>query len=428
MIKVRFAPSPSGDLHVGNVRTALFNWLFAKKNNGKFVLRIEDTNKEESNQKNIDAIIDSLKWLGLDWDEGYGKENSNRYQQSLNFDKYKKYADILIEKNLAKWITDKDHPNPVLKFIVKKDEFINFNDGVRGEVSFSTNEIDDFSIMKHDGTPLYNLSVVIDDHEMEITDVIRGEDGISNTPRQILLYRAFGFNEPKFFHVSFILGQDGQKYSKSHGDTSIRQFKEKGYTPEAMLNYLYLLGIKRNGSSKETMNIDDMINGFSSNGFLKNPAIFDVNKLNFLNAYHIRTSNKIFDYSKHFINMKHSLIPDLNLAIDTIKGNCTFLTDIPTNLNIFCDDPICKLSEDQIKIITLLKNKIEYNRFPLNNDEAKELFKQSIKELNIEPKIFYETLKLALVNRESCPELFKIILVLGKDKTLIRLNNSIKEK
>jgi len=280
MVRTRFAPSPTGYLHIGGARTALYNWIFARQNNGKFVLRIEDTDAERSTEESIEAILESMKWLNLDWDEGPEKDGDyGPYFQSKRLDIYNKYLDKLIEegkayrcfctpeelaekkekarkekkqykydgkcRNLSKEEINKnlkENKPFVIRLKVPQNEEIIFNDIVRGEIKVNTSIYDDFIIRRSDGYPVYNFAVVIDDALMKINYVIRGDDHISNTPKQILIYKALDFKVPDFAHLSMILGEDKTRLSKRHGATSIQQFKEEGYLPEALINYLARLG------------------------------------------------------------------------------------------------------------------------------------------------------------------------------------------
>ena len=274
MVKVRFAPSPTGNLHIGSARTALFNWLYARHNNGKFILRIEDTDKERSKEEYLDEILGSLKWLFMSWD-------GELVFQSKRFDIYRKYAQVLVEKKLAYL------EGPAIIFKVEKGKTVPFDDMIRGRVEFSTNDIKDQVLIKSDGTPTYNFACVIDDHEMEISHVIRGDDHISNTPKQVMLYEALGFGLPKFAHIPLILSKDGGRLSKRHGATSITEYKNMGFLPDALVNYLSLMGWAP-GNDVEILPLEEIIRLFDVKDVNKTGAIFDIDKLSWMNGQYIK--------------------------------------------------------------------------------------------------------------------------------------------
>lgn len=316
MIRVRIAPSPTGYLHVGTARTALFNYLFARKEGGIFILRIEDTDIKRSSQEMVDVILDSLTWLGLEWDEG-------PYFQSERFDIYRRYAEKLVSEGKAYYcyctpeeikerkekvqnrgkvwkydrrclyLTDEERKRfegegrpKAIRFLVP-DGKTDFDDLIHGKIERENQDIEDFVLIKSDGTPGYNFSVVIDDHEMGITHVIRGDDHISNTPKQILVYRALGWDEPAFAHVPLILGQDRSKLSKRHGAVAVSYYRDQGILPEAFVNFLALLGWSP-GEDREIFSMDELIKVFSLERVGKKPAIFDINKLLWMNQEYIR--------------------------------------------------------------------------------------------------------------------------------------------
>ncbi len=321
-VRVRFAPSPSGDLHVGNARTALFNWLFARSRGGTYILRIEDSDADRSDEAAVAAIVASLAWLGLAADEGWGQGGPHEpYRQSLAADLYRAAAKPLLEAGRAYWCFDPPRgaggiredpgpkrPHPDLGFAPAEVErrraaggspSLRFNafglegaaawdDLVRGRVEVDLDEIRDFTLMKGDGTPVYNWACVVDDHRMGVTDVLRGEDGISNTPRQLLLYRFLGWEPPRFGHLSFILGPDGAKLSKRHGDTGVGSLRKRGYLPEALLNYLALLGLGGEGEGSEVFTREELKARFDPARLVSKPAVFDLGKLDFLNAHWLR--------------------------------------------------------------------------------------------------------------------------------------------
>lgn len=312
-VVTRFAPSPTGFLHVGGARTALFSWLYARANGGEFVLRIEDTDIERSTPEAIDAILAGMEWLGLNWEKGpyYQTQRFDRYkeviEQLLAEDKaYKCYCSVerldeLREKqmaagekprydgkcrDLAEQVSDRQQPN-VIRFKNPKDGKVIFNDHIRGQIEISNTELDDLIIQRSDGTPTYNFCVVIDDWDMGMTHVIRGEDHINNTPRQLNIMKALGAPEPEYAHVSMILGDDGKKLSKRHGAVSVMQYRDDGYLPEAVLNYLVRLGWSH--GDQEVFSLDEMKSLFTLDGISKSASAFNTEKLNWLNQHYMKT-------------------------------------------------------------------------------------------------------------------------------------------
>ena len=350
-IKVRFAPSPTGPLHIGGARSALFNYLLARRYSGKMVLRIEDTDLERSSRESEENIIESLKWLGLDWDEGpdVGGE-FGPYRQTERLQIYTEMAQKLIDqgmayrcycseeeleeqrqafiakgelprysgccRNLTKEQEEKylsEGRKPVIRSKVPKDQMIIINDMVRGTVNFESNGIGDFVIVKSDGIPTYNFAVTVDDHLMQISHVIRAEEHLSNTPRQILIYEALGWEKPTFAHISLILGKDKTKMSKRHGATSVVQYREQGYLPEAVVNFLALLGWAP-GGEEEIFTMEQLIEQFSLDRVAKNPAVFDMDKLRWFNGYYIRQSSveRITDLALPYLKEAGYLPQEIN--------------------------------------------------------------------------------------------------------------------
>jgi glutamyl-tRNA synthetase len=276
-IRVRFAPSPTGHLHIGGVRTALFNWFYARHQKGKFLLRIEDTDQTRSEQEFVDEIQESLAWLGLDWDEEI------RYQ-SEDLPKYQKAAEKLISEKRASRI---DTESQAVIFHVDPEAAITFTDIVHGDISFQGKEIGDIVIIKSDGFPTYNFACVVDDHEQKITHVIRGDDHITNTPKQVALFSALGYALPQFAHIPLILGSDGAPLSKRHGSVSLQAYIKEGYLREGLINYLSLLGWGAEGG-QEFFTIAQLMKKFSLKRISKTNATFDVMKLKAINARHIK--------------------------------------------------------------------------------------------------------------------------------------------
>ena len=281
-MKLRIAPSPTGNLHIGNARTALFNWLYAKANNGKFLVRIDDTDTERSTDEYEKNIIENLRWLGLDWDEGIEVGESNEtYRQSSRFERYIEVAEELEKKGLAY------REEGALRFKVPDDGDINFEDIVRGSMSFNLNDIEDFVILRSDNSPTYHLASTVDDIDYEITMIARGEDILSSTPKHILLMNALDAKHPDFCHLPLLFGPDGKKLSKRHGDTSVSAFKDKGILPESLFNYMCLLGWSP-GNDLEIFDKKLAIEKFDLKNVLPNPAIFDTKKLLWMNGQYIR--------------------------------------------------------------------------------------------------------------------------------------------
>ncbi|HKJ01437.1 MAG TPA: glutamate--tRNA ligase, partial [Longimicrobiales bacterium] len=313
-VRVRFAPSPTGYLHVGGARTALFNWLLARKEGGAFVLRVEDTDQARNRDEHTEAILHGMTWLGLDWDEGplFQSEGVARHKaEALRLlAEGKAYRDFCVPDEVRAEAQARGmHPSRVARekadalgaegserrvaageaFAVRfrvPDGETRFTDLVHGDMRFANDDVDDLVILRSDGTPVYNLAVVVDDHEMRISHVIRGDDHISNTPKQALLYRALGYPEPVFGHVPLILGPDGKRLSKRHGATAVGDYEAQGILPEAMVNFLALLGWNP-GDEREVMERAELIQAFTPERILKKSSVFDLDKLSWLNGRHL---------------------------------------------------------------------------------------------------------------------------------------------
>jgi len=328
-MKSRFAPSPTGYLHIGGARTALFAWLWAKKTSSKFLLRIEDTDKERSTQTSVDAILDGMEWLGLDYDEGpiYQSDRTERYNEVINellsngkayyCDCSKERLEEMRENQIAKkekpkydgCCRDKALKNGVIRFLNPDDGLVVFHDFVKGEVRISNSELDDLIISRTDGSPTYNLTVVVDDHDMEIDCVIRGDDHINNTPKQINLYKAMGWPLPEFAHVPMILGSDGSRLSKRHGALNLLAYRDEGFLPEALLNYIVRLGWS-NGD-QEIFSVEEMIDLFELKNINNSPASFNQEKLEWINQSYIKSTdiNNLVENLKWHLN-------NLNINVD----------------------------------------------------------------------------------------------------------------
>lgn len=375
-VRVRFAPSPTGYLHVGGARTALYNFLFAKKNNGKFILRIEDTDEARSTQESLKMVIDDLKWLGLTWEEGPHPENLadmgpyGPYKQSERLSVYKKFADELLQKGQAYYcfLTDaeievqrqaamttgkpyqinspyqdwplekslakiKEGGKAVVRFKtqhLKKDYIL--NDLVRGEVRFPSDMVGDFVLLRSGGMPVYNFCCAVDDHMMQISHVFRAEEHLPNTLRQMMIYEGLGWTLPQFGHLSVILDEDRQKLSKRKGATSCHQFSEEGYLPEALKNFIALLGWSH-AEGKEIMSMQEMIDGFSVDRLHSAGAVFDGVKLKWMNAQHLRalSDQELWAQIKPFLKRANLTLPsDLEWAhksVQTFRSSMETLQD-----------------------------------------------------------------------------------------------------
>lgn len=278
--RVRFAPSPTGYLHVGGARTALFNWLLARRHGGTFILRIEDTDVQRSSWEMVSGILDGLSWLGIDWDEGPQVGGPHApYFQSERLDRYREAARDLLARGLA--VEDEG----AIRFKVPEGQ-TTFLDSVHGPIAFDNEHIENFVILRSDSHPTYHLSVVVDDIDMQVTHIVRGDDHISNTPKQVLLYHAFGATPPAFAHVPLIMGPDKKRLSKRHGATSVMEYEKQGYLPEAMFNFLALLGWGT-GSDDELFTREDLIQRFALEGISGGNAVFNVDKLDWFNHQHL---------------------------------------------------------------------------------------------------------------------------------------------
>jgi glutamyl-tRNA synthetase len=322
-VVTRIAPSPTGVLHIGTARTALFNYLYAKQNGGKFILRIEDTDKDRSKKEYEDNILEAMNWLGLSFDQFH--------RQSERTDIYKKYLNKIIDSGHA-YISKEatGERTEVIRFKNPNKEIV-FDDMIRGEIKFDTTELGDFVIAKSLEEPLYHLAVVVDDFEMGITHILRGEDGISNTPRQILIQEAIGAKTPKYGHLPLILGADKSKMSKRHGATSISEYKEKGYSKEAIINYLAMLGWNP-GTEKEIFSLDELIKEFDINKIQKSGAVFNLEKLDWFNKEHLKNvpEEVVLEKIKSAITEK---FPNKKTDDEFLKRISPQITERISNLN-----------------------------------------------------------------------------------------------
>jgi glutamyl-tRNA synthetase len=431
-VRVRFAPSPTGNLHIGSVRTALFNYLFARHHSGKFLIRIEDTDKERSKKEYEEDILAGLNWLGMHSDEPL-------VYQAQRLERHKKYIDKLLAEGKAY----KDKDTPAIYFRVPTEGETVIDDVVKGPIIFQNKDFKDQVILKSDGSVTYNFGVVIDDAEMAITHVIRGEDHISNTPKQIFFYQALGFNLPKFAHIPMILGPDRSKLSKRHGATSINEYRKQGYLPEALNNYLALLGWTP-ADSVELMSMDELITKFDLDRASKSNSIFDLQKLNWMNGQKIRgyAFNELLDKLQEFLppQYKELLMADPAKAQQiflAIKDNLELAGDFAKAVNVFFnqelnisaeDQETIKLSDSQ-KVLKVFIQKAEHLKLSANYEQNYELvhnlIEEILKESGLKKSQVLKPLRIAISGAHAGPGLKYLIVLLGLNTVVERIKQCV---
>ena len=449
MIKTRFAPSPTGYLHIGGIRTALFNYAFAKKNQGEFYLRIEDTDEARSNQEAVDKILQGMDWLNLNHDGEiiYQSKNKDRHKEVIqdllkNGSAYECYCskEELDEMRLAyehkglkpkydgRWRpeTGKTLPTkpadiqPVIRFKNPPTGFIKWDDLVKGSISVSNEELDDLILQRSDGTPTYNLSVVVDDIDMGITHVIRGDDHINNTPRQINIYKACGFDVPQFAHLSMILGEDGQKLSKRHGAASVTDYMDLGYLPESINNYLARLGWSHGDA--EIFSLEQMCQWFSFDKVTSSASQFDLKKLNWINNHYIKTKN--YDDIKTLLASKFMANDfdesKLQLIFELYKDRCHTLRDFEQHAETILgesrqideDLKIKYLNQDTLQHLKSLS--IEFNNSDFSIGAIESTLKNFVKNRELKFPQIAMPLRVVLLGADQSPSIGHIIAIIGK--------------
>jgi glutamyl-tRNA synthetase len=452
-MKSRFAPSPTGYLHIGGARTALFAWAWAKKQHGKFVLRIEDTDLKRSTQASVNAILQGMDWLGLDYDEGpfYQTDRFDRYKQVVQqlLDEKKAYycecskerlqtlrEDLIKQGKKTKYdgcCQDKNLNAGVVRFNNPEEGLIVFNDVVKGQISINNKELDDLIIARSDGIPTYNLTVVVDDHDMQIDCVIRGDDHINNTPKQINLYQALGWDLPEFAHLPMILGSDGVRLSKRHGAVSVMAYRDAGFLPEALLNYLARLGWSH--GDQEIFSIDEIVKLFELKNINKAPASFNHDKLLWLNQETIKNSsveNLLNNLTWHLQSQAIIITdtPNIKTIVQHLQDRCRTLVDMVGKVKMFYQDFDTfdeKLAKKHFKDKTPLKHlliKLE----ALNTWQANDI-KQAVKQVCLELNIGFgkvgQPFRLALSGNGNAGSIDIVAELVGKDKALSRLKMAI---
>ncbi|HBI37602.1 MAG TPA: glutamate--tRNA ligase [Spirochaetia bacterium] len=480
-VRVRYAPSPTGYQHIGGVRTALFNYLFAKANNGDFILRIEDTDQTRYFDGALDDIYQTFKWLGIEYDEGPDKNGPfGPYIQSERIALYKEYAEKLVETGHAYYcycdsgrlerikkiqeanklppgydrhcrtlsaeeIEEKKQSGiqPVIRFKAPLDGKTSFEDTILGRIEVDNNTLQDFVLLKSDGFPTYHLANIIDDHFMEITHVLRAQEWIPSTPNHVLLYKAFGWDHPQFCHMPMVMGEDGKKLSKRHGATQVIEFR-KAYLPEALLNFIALLGWSYNDKD-EFFSLQELAKIFDIKRINSSPAIFDYKKLNYFNGSYIRKSSQekiiglILPYyieaglisknpTKEELDYLHTIMP-------LVQERLELLTDAPLYSDFFFGDyppyktweMIVPKNTEKSKIIEVLSMAKEMLE-ALGEKDDKELEAEiySITEkLGVKAGAVFMPLRIAITGVNKSPELFPVMHILGKERSLKRIENAI---
>ncbi len=458
-VKTRFAPSPTGYLHVGGARTALFSWLYARHMGGKFVLRIEDTDTERSTQSAMDAIIESMQWLKINWDEGpyYQTKRLERYQEVINklLEEGKAYKCCCTRERLDEVRQeqmkrgqiprydghcrdahlDPDDSRPyVVRFKTPREGVTAFDDVVKGHLEFKNSQLDDWVIQRSDGIPTYNFCVVVDDWDMGITHVIRGDDHVNNTPKQINLYHALGAEVPVFCHVAMILGEDGAKLSKRHGAVSVMQYREDGYLPEAVVNYLLRLGFSH--GDQEIFSKDEMIALFNLDAISKSASAFNNKKLDWLNAHYMKTlstdevaSELAWHLAKKGVDLSKG--PDLKLVVKAYAERCHTLKEMAektgylfADFNDYDQKGVKKwIKEDSALILQKSCEVIKNCSF--TPDELDKALEEMAGQMNIGMGQVGQPLRLALTGTAASPGIGDTLYLVGKERSLERIEKAV---
>jgi glutamyl-tRNA synthetase len=462
-VRVRFAPSPTGHLHIGGARTALFNWLYARHNKGSFILRIEDTDRTRSTEDYIDSIIEGMKWLNLDWDEG-------PYRQMDRFDVYRRYTEKLLDEGKAYYcycspeeleqrrkeaLAQGKSPKydgrcrklrepiagrkPVVRFRMPLEGEIVVHDLIRGDIIFDNKLLDDLIIMRSDGTPTYNFTVVVDDVDMNITHVIRGDDHLNNTPKQIHIYSALGYQIPLFAHLPMILGSDKTRLSKRHGATSVIAYRDMGYLPEALVNYLVRLGWSY--GDQEVFTINELIEHFSFENVGKSAAVFNPDKLLWLNGQYIMTSSSaqlaelVLPFLLREKIVSDSSLPDkgwLAKAIDTLKERSKTLLELAGSLRYYIEEDVEYNVKAREKFLNekYLPNLMEAREALNGVDDfttagIEKVFTSLVARLNTKLGSVAQPVRVAITGKAESPGIFEVLEIVGKEKTMKRLDKAI---
>ncbi len=429
-VRVRFAPSPTGFLHIGSARTALYNWLFARNRKGVFILRIEDTDTERSKKEFLEEIMDSLKWLGLDWDEG-------PYFQSQRLERYREYA----ERLLAQGVAYKEHDpgkGEAIKFKMPSKKIV-FDDLIHGKIAFDAEDIKDQVLIKSDGIAAYNFACVIDDVEMGITHVIRGDDHISNTPKQVLLYEALGKPPPHFVHIPLILGEDRSRLSKRHGATAIAEYRKQGFLPEALVNYLSLLGWSP-GANVEIISKDSIVKKFSLKQVNVTGAVFDIDKFKWINGNYIKAKKP-----EELYELLAPLLRERGIAVDAydrkklleiiklFQSRIKVLSEFADQAQFFFKDDFAHNPEAVEKFLkrpgtqeTMHRLCVALKTSPSFDAQGIEAIIRALaEELKMKAGDIMQPARVLLTGKSVSPGFFEIVTLIGKDRTIRLLEKGL---
>jgi len=458
-VRVRFAPSPTGHLHVGGARTALFNWLFARHHRGTYILRIEDTDRSRSTDENIESIVDALAWLGLDWDEG---PPAAGYRQTERFEIYREHAQRMLAAGRAYYC---DCPPELLdrerEAAQKRNETFRYsgrcrdrgltagalrlriptegatvvNDLIHGSVTFEHSQLDDWILVRTDGTPTYNFCVVVDDVTMRITHVIRGDDHLSNTPKQILCYEALDYTVPEFAHVSMILGKDRSRLSKRHGATSVQAFRDAGYVADAMVNYLARLGWSH--GDQEVFSRAELVELFDVKDVASSGAVFDVTKLEWLSQHYLKTMDgrRLAELTEPFVRAAR-LTPPADLPrfvsmLDTLRERAKTLVEMVEQGRFYFEAPSAYDAKATPKLLTgegarrlgLLIERLE-GLPDFTTAAIEHVVRALTEELGLKLVDLAQLARLAVTGRTASPPIFDVLALLGPAETLARLRRA----
>ena len=486
-VRVRFAPSPTGFVHIGSLRTALYNFLYARKMQGNYVLRVEDTDRTRLVEGAVEGMLSAMNWAGVNHDEGVMLSDDNKvvqngdcgpYIQSERLDIYKEHIKTLIDKGDAYYcfcsrsrldrireqqknegldpkydghcrelsqeeIEDKldKGEDYVIRMKLPENKSITFNDIVRGKVSIHTSDMDDQVLIKADGFPTYHFAVVVDDHMMDITHVIRGEEWLTSTPKHVLLYQMFGWKAPTFVHLPNILNADRKKLSKRQGDVAVEDFRNKGYLPEALVNYIALVGWSPE-DNKEIFSMPELIEAFSLERVSKSGGVFDTAKLNWVNSHYIKEADtqRLVDLASKFV-IKEKLMSEqevkannewLLLAMDTVKDRLDYLAQFPEEIKSFLNSAMPELEDDAREFMKLehmmeLADELEAKitaADTITPDFVSAMFKEIQKEKGIKGKNLFMGTRVIITGQNHGPDIPMVLSLLGKEKALSRIEQA----